>query len=110
MGGIEASEEMTKEHAEAMQGGELLRAEASHFGQVRVIKKAVQRMKETLLDHNLAIPLCLLIAQQRNCVVYQETEHSHLKVNFSFFLVFTLSIYLNLLIPLLSTAARWKTL
>ena len=80
MGGIEASEEMTKEHIEAMQGGELLRAEASHFGQVRVTKKAAQRLKETLLDHNLAIPLCLLIAQQRNCVVYRETENNHLKV------------------------------
>lgn len=83
MGGIEASEEITNEHAEAMQGGELLRAEAAHFGQVRVTKKAAQRMKETLLEHDLAIPLCLLIAQQRNCVVYQETEHSHLKVNMS---------------------------
>ena len=80
MGGIETMEGMTKEHVEAMQGGELLRAEASHFGQVRVTKKAAQRLKDTLLDHNLAIPLCLLIAQQRNCVVYRETEHSHLKV------------------------------
>ena len=80
MGGIEASEEMTKEHMEAMQGGELLRAEAAHFGQVRVTKKAAQRLKETLLEHNLAIPLCLLIAQQRNCVVYRETENNHLKV------------------------------
>ena len=80
IGGIEVSEEITKEHAEAMQGGELLRAEAAHFGQVRVTKKAAQRLKETLLEHNLAIPLCLLIAQQRNCVVYREKEHSHLKV------------------------------
>ena len=80
MGGIESSEEITKEQVEAMQGGELLRAEAAHFGQVRVTKKASQRLKETLLDHNLAIPLCLLIAQQRNCVVYRETENNHLKV------------------------------
>ncbi|XP_046643816.1 THO complex subunit 2-like isoform X8 [Daphnia pulicaria] len=80
MGGIEASEEMTKEHMEAMQGGELLRAEAAHFGQVRVTKKAAQRLKETLLESNLAIPLCLLIAQQRNCVVYRETENNHLKL------------------------------
>ena len=80
MGGIEASEEMTKEHMEAMQGGELLRAEAAYFGQVRVTKKAAQRLKETLLEPNLAIPLCLLIAQQRNCVVYRETENNHLKV------------------------------
>ncbi|EFX68099.1 hypothetical protein DAPPUDRAFT_229018 [Daphnia pulex] len=62
---IEASEEMTKEHMEAMQGGELLRAEVAHFGQVRVTKKVAQRLKETLLESNLAIPLCDLIAQQR---------------------------------------------
>ena len=67
---------------EAMQGGDLLRSEAAHFGQVRVTKKATQRLKETLLDHHLAIPLCLLIAQQRNCVVYRETENNHLKVAF----------------------------
>lgn len=81
MGGIEATEEITKEHMEALQGGELLRAEASHYGQMRVTKKASQRLKDTLLENDLAIPLCLLIAQQRNCVVYQETEHSHLKVS-----------------------------
>ena len=33
-----------------------------------------------MIDNNLAVPLCLLMAQQRNCVVYQETENSHLKL------------------------------
>ena len=37
-------------------------------------------MKDALIDNNLAVPLCLLMAQQRNCVVYQETENSHLKL------------------------------
>jgi THO complex subunit 2 len=82
--GIEASEEMTKEHMEAMQGGELLRAEVAHFGQVRVTKKAAQRLKETLLESNLAITLCHLIAKQRcklsTCLENQETENNHLKV------------------------------
>jgi THO complex subunit 2 len=84
MGGIEASEEMTKEQMEAMQGGKLLRAEVAHFGQVRVNKKAAQRLKETLLESNLAIPFCHLIAQQRGklrqCLENQETENNHLKV------------------------------
>jgi THO complex subunit 2 len=82
--GIEASEEMTKEHMEAMQGGELLRAEVAHFGQVRVTKKVAQRLKETLLESNLAITLCHLIAKQRcklsTCLENQETENNHLKV------------------------------
>ena len=88
MGGIEATEEMTKEQVEAMQGGELLRSEAAHFGQIRNTKKSSQRLKETLLEHHLAIPLCLLIAQQRNCVVYRETENNHLKVLVLFLLIF----------------------
>ena len=75
MGGIEANEEMTNDQMEAMQGGELLRSEAAHYGQVRNTKKSSQRLKEMLLEHQLAIPLCLLIAQQRNCVVYRETAN-----------------------------------
>jgi THO complex subunit 2 len=82
MGGIEANEEMTNDQMEAMQGGELLRSEAAHYGQVRNTKKSSQRLKEMLLEHQLAIPLCLLIAQQRNCVVYRETDSqlAHLKL------------------------------
>ncbi|XP_046462937.1 THO complex subunit 2-like isoform X2 [Daphnia pulex] len=84
MGGIEASEQTTKEHMEAMQGGKLLRAEVAHFGPVLVNKKAAQRLKETLLESNLAITLCHIIAQQRDKwnkrLKNQETENNHLKL------------------------------
>jgi hypothetical protein len=61
-------------------GGELLRQEAGSFNQVKNTKKSSQRLKDALIDNHLAVPLCLLMAQQRNCVVYQETESSHLKL------------------------------
>eukprot|EP00095_Tigriopus_kingsejongensis_P004528 maker-scaffold532_size145644-snap-gene-0.42 protein:Tk04528 transcript:maker-scaffold532_size145644-snap-gene-0.42-mRNA-1 annotation:"tho complex subunit 2" len=80
MGGIEGAEEMTSEQIDAMAGGELLRQEAGSFTQIKNTKKSSQRLKDALIDHNLAVPLCLLMAQQRNCVVYKETEDSHLKL------------------------------
>ena len=80
MSGIEAAEEMTDEQIDAMAGGELLRQEAGSFNQIKNTKKSSQRLKDALIDNNLAVPLCLLMAQQRNCVVYQETENDHLKL------------------------------
>ncbi|XP_066999560.2 THO complex subunit 2 isoform X2 [Anabrus simplex] len=80
MAGIEAAEEMTTEQLEAMAGGELLKGEAGYFSQVRNTKKSSLRLKEALSEHNLAVALCLLMAQQRYCVVYKETDKSHLKL------------------------------
>ena len=65
---------------DAMAGGELLRQEAGSFNQIKNTKKSSQRLKDSLIDNNLAVPLCLLMAQQRNCVVYQETDKDHLKL------------------------------
>ena len=63
-----------------MSGGDLLRQEAGSFSQIKNTKRSSQRLKDCLIDNNLAVPICLLMAQQRNCVVYQETEDSHLKL------------------------------
>ena len=48
--------------------------------QIKNTRKSSQRLKDALIDNKLAVPICLLMAQQRNCVVYQETEDSHLKL------------------------------
>lgn len=80
MAGIEAAEEMTAEQLDAMAGGDLLKGEAGYFSQVRNTKKSSLRLKEALWEENLAVALCLLMAQQRYCVVYRETEDSHLKL------------------------------
>ncbi|XP_012259618.2 THO complex subunit 2 [Athalia rosae] len=80
MAGIEAAEEMTREQLDAMAGGDLLKNEAGYFSQVRNTKKSSQRLKEALSEHDLAVALCLLMAQQKHCVVYRETDKSHLKL------------------------------
>ncbi|KAF4523129.1 hypothetical protein B566_EDAN003144 [Ephemera danica] len=80
MAGVEAAEELTPEQLDAMSGGELLRSEAGYFSQARNTKKSSSRLKEALAEQNLAVALCLLMAQQRYCVEYRETENSHLKL------------------------------
>ncbi|XP_063708097.1 THO complex subunit 2 [Culicoides brevitarsis] len=80
MTGIEAAEEMTVDQVRAMCGGEILRGEAGYFAQVRNTKKSSQRLKDALASNDLAVALALLIAQQKHCVIYRETTHSHLKL------------------------------
>ncbi|KAM4663955.1 THO complex subunit 2 [Discoglossus pictus] len=80
MAGIEITEEVTMEQLEAMTGGEQLKAEGGYFGQIRNTKKSSQRLKDALLDHDLALPLCLLMAQQRNGVIFHEGGEKHLKL------------------------------
>jgi len=80
MGGTESAEGLTADQVEALTGGEILRREAGTYLQERNIKRSSQRLKEALLNNKLAIPLLLLIAQQRACIVYNETESPHLKL------------------------------
>lgn len=80
MAGIEITEEITMEQLDAMTGGEQLKAEGGYFGQIRNTKKSSQRLKDALLDHDLALPLCLLMAQQRNGVIFHEGGEKHLKL------------------------------
>ncbi|KAM8835686.1 THO complex subunit 2 isoform 1-T1 [Synchiropus picturatus] len=80
MAGIEITNEMTMEQLEAMTGGEQLKAEGGYFGQIRNTKKSSQRLKDALLDHELALPLCILLAQQQNGVVFLEGGEKHLKL------------------------------
>ncbi|XP_022903408.2 THO complex subunit 2 [Onthophagus taurus] len=80
MAGIEAAEDLTVEQLNAMAGGELLKAEAGYFSQVRNTKKSSLRLKEAMADQNLAVAMCLLMAQQKYCVVYRETQKSHIKL------------------------------
>lgn len=61
-------------------GNFLCTVQGGYFGQIRNTKKSSQRLKDALLDHDLALPLCLLMAQQRNGVVFQEGGEKHLKL------------------------------
>ncbi|XP_077984941.1 THO complex subunit 2-like isoform X2 [Glandiceps talaboti] len=80
MSGIESSEEITTDQLDALAGGELLRAEGGYFCQLRNTKKSSQRLKDSLVENDLAMPLCLLMAQQRNCIVFKEGSEKHLKL------------------------------
>lgn len=51
-----------------------------YFSQVRNTKKSSQRLREALVDTDLSLPLCLLMAQQRDCIVYKEASNRHLKL------------------------------
>lgn len=75
-----------------------LSQQGGYFGQIRNTKKSSQRLKDVLLDHELALPLCLLMAQQRNGVVFLEGGEKHLKlVGHLYDQVCTLSQYIVLI-------------
>ena len=79
MAGI-CTDEMTDDQLLALSGGEVLRNEGGYFNQVRNTRKSSMRLKDALLESNLAMPLCILIAQQRNCIVFEDQDHGHLKL------------------------------
>ncbi|KAK3752595.1 hypothetical protein QZH41_018789 [Actinostola sp. cb2023] len=80
MSGIEMSEEVTMSQLEALCGGELLKAEGGYFGQIRNTKKSSQRLRDAVVDGELALPMCIMMAQQRNGVVFFEDNKRHLKL------------------------------
>lgn len=79
MSGVEVASTITREQLEAASGGELLRNEAGQFTAARNVKKPSIRLKEALLDNHLYLPLSIIIAQQRSCIVFkfgaQKIEH-----------------------------------
>ncbi len=91
MCGIEVLSEVNDLQLEAMAGGDLLRQEAGYFNPIRNIKKCANRLKEALADHGLILPLCILLSQQRDYIVFSDqaerekemfntTEKRHLKL------------------------------
>ncbi|XP_019767438.2 THO complex subunit 2 isoform X1 [Dendroctonus ponderosae] len=80
MAGVEPNEDSTMEQLYAMSGGEMLKGEAGYFSQIRNTKRSSLRLKEAMNENDLAVALCLLMAQQNYCVVYRETQKSHLKL------------------------------
>lgn len=94
MSGIEVLSEVNDLQLEAMAGGDLLRQEGGYFNPIRNIKKCANRLKEALADHGLILPLCILLSQQRDYIVFQDQaerdkqmdfERRHLKLTGSFY-------------------------
>ncbi|KAB7500107.1 THO complex subunit 2 [Armadillidium nasatum] len=80
MGGTDSMEDLTPDQLEAMFGGEHLRREAGQYLQEKNTKRSSMRLKDSLIENNLAIPILLLMAQQRSSIVYNQTESPHLKL------------------------------
>ncbi|EDQ84834.1 uncharacterized protein MONBRDRAFT_34529 [Monosiga brevicollis MX1] len=80
---IESVEDMTEDQLEAMSGGPTLRAEGGSFistRQTRDRRKAVARLRAALKDDSMAIPLLILMGQQRESLVFHSDESLHLKL------------------------------
>ena len=80
MSGIEANMEVTEDQLNALAGGDILKTEGGYFGLIRNVKKPSMRLRETLIDHKLALPLCLLMSTHRAHIVFKEGVGQHLKL------------------------------
>lgn len=54
--------------------------QGGYFSQVRNTKKSSQRLREALVDSNLCLPLFILSAQQRDCIIFRDGSKMHLKL------------------------------
>jgi THO complex subunit 2 len=99
--GVEAGTDLTQEHLDALGGGDLLKQETGFGSQSKVRlriyhcsvsipthylfqfqanKKAIARLKDSLLKSNLLEALCILMAQQKNFIVYKDYNKYPLKL------------------------------
>lgn len=79
MTGIDITDDMTQHQIDALSGGEMLRSEAGYFIQQQNFKKTATRLKEGLVENNLVAPLGIMLAQQRNYIIFMESKDNHLK-------------------------------
>jgi hypothetical protein len=54
--------------------------QGGYFAQVRNTKKSSLRLKDSLLEQDLALALCILMSQKRDSVIYKESTEGHLKI------------------------------
>ncbi|KHN79043.1 THO complex subunit 2 [Toxocara canis] len=80
MSGIEPTTGLTSDQLEALSGGQTLRQEAGSFSQVRTNRRAMLRLRDALSKENLIVGLAILIAQQRQCIVFVESNDIPLKL------------------------------
>ncbi|KJE97099.1 Thoc2 protein [Capsaspora owczarzaki ATCC 30864] len=80
MAGIEVTVQPSESQIQALAGGDLLRSEGGSFSQSRNLKRTPARLLQALISSNLAMPLLLLIAQQKHAVVFSDQHTSHTKL------------------------------
>merc|ERR1712018_497595 len=74
MTGIESNGEPTQDQMEALCGGEVLRSEGGYYGQIKNYKKSAAKLREALKTEKLEIALILLIALQRDRVLFAKSQ------------------------------------
>uniref|UniRef100_A0A1I7U919 THO complex subunit 2 n=1 Tax=Caenorhabditis tropicalis TaxID=1561998 RepID=A0A1I7U919_9PELO len=80
MSWIESISGATKEQVEALGGGDLLKQEAGGYSTATKNRKAAQRLRDALLKGDLAVGLCIAIAQQKEHIIYNESTTLPLKL------------------------------
>lgn len=115
MTGIETIQAITDDRIEALMGGDVLRAEGAYFNQVKDTRESSSILKGALIESGLAMPLCILIAQLRDSLFFNQSDGTPLKlvgklydqcqetlIQYGVFLSMNLSIddYINFLPPL----------
>lgn len=83
MSGMEHVEDVTAEQLQAQNGGPTLHSEAGSFLNAKANKekkKATVRLRDTLVNRRLAVPLLVLIARLRNTIIFQAGNSQHLKL------------------------------
>ncbi|CAD5208734.1 unnamed protein product [Bursaphelenchus xylophilus] len=81
IGGVDQSTNLTEEHVQGLMGGELLKQETFTSLAQKSNRKAVTRLKEALQNADLSVSLAILMAQQRDCIVHQETKQAPVKLS-----------------------------
>lgn len=80
--GFEPTASLTDEQLDALSSGECVRAEVldkiNNYQKGR--RQAVTRLRDALLHTDLAESLAILLAQQKNCVVFVETKEAPVKL------------------------------
>lgn len=54
--------------------------QAGYFGQVHASKKSAARLRDASSSNDLAVTLCVLMAQQRHGIVYDDSSALHTKL------------------------------
>ncbi|KRX76203.1 THO complex subunit 2, partial [Trichinella sp. T6] len=80
MSGVETARNLTRDQIETYAGGDILKSEVGHLSQMRNMRRSVHRLKDSLLQDDLAVTLCILIAQQRKVIVFKDGAKVHLKL------------------------------
>ncbi|CAI2348032.1 unnamed protein product [Caenorhabditis sp. 36 PRJEB53466] len=80
MSWIESISGATKEQIEALGGGDLLKQEAGGYSTATKNRKAAQRLRDALLKGDLAVGLCISIAQQKENITYNDSQSLPLKL------------------------------